>query len=111
MSGSTKLVTLVSIAVTIALGTLIWFVATVVAPALLPAPQSQPLPLIPVRPKPSLPAPSEASGHATATKPVHRPTPEPIANRWHFHADGSLELVPSEIHASHDSSNQTRSQP
>ena len=101
MSGSTKLVTLVSIAVTIALGTLIWFVATVVAPALLPAPQSQPLPLIP----------SEASGHATATKPVHRPTPEPIANRWHFHADGSLELVPSEIHASHDSSNQTRSQP
>lgn len=92
MSASPKLITLVSIGATLALGPLIWLVATVVAPALLPRPEPKPLQLIPVRPRPSPPPTLEATILPADPSQSTHGTPEPIADRWRYRADGSLEF-------------------
>lgn len=92
MSSSTKLIALVGIVATIALGPLIWLIATVVAPALLPKPESEPLQLIPVRPQPSTPSTVEVTAHPIDVSRTRLDTPDPIAHRWRYRADGSLEF-------------------
>ena len=92
MSGSTRLITLVSIVATIALGPLLWLIATVLAPALLPKPESEPLQLIPVRPRPSAPPTLEVTASSIDVASRRLDTPDPIAHRWRYRADGSLEF-------------------
>lgn len=111
MSGSSKLTTLVSIVATLVLGPLIWFIATVVAPAVLPAPQSEQLQLIPLHTVPRAPAAIEAPARTSETIVPSHATPEPIADRWRYRSDGSLELPPENGSSSYSSSPFLRSHP
>lgn len=111
MSGSTKLITFLSIIGTLALGPLIWFIAVVLAPTLLPTPASEQMQLIPVRPAPSPPTELEASVRTADASLPYRSTPDPIPDRWRFRADGTLELPLESTSSPYSSHPPPRSQP
>jgi hypothetical protein len=111
VSGSTKLATFLSIIGTLALGPLIWFIAVVLAPALLPTPQPQQMQLIPVYPAPSPPTELQASVRTADARLPYRSTPEPIPDRWRFRADGTLEMLLESRSSTYSSHPPPRSQP
>lgn len=106
----TLFVTAVSIASILSLGPAIWFVASFVAPSLLPQPASRQMVLIPMHER-SLPLPSSPTAAPADAALAHGQAPEPIAARWHVGRDGSIDLPMEQESRRIHAYNQERNQP